>query len=163
MRAQASIMEYILMTFFLLVVILSMVMFMGWWNVTQISIDRNRLAGSNTLLLLQDLSGSGYLAVRDSVLDDSRLTAIKLMQSQGSDFCREFRPVFGNDWFLEVEVLDGKPMKECDFSSYPDCNYWAFCKPSAESEKTVYNMPVNVHRKMSGKDDLAILYAGVYG
>ena len=163
MKAQASIMEYILMTFFLMVVILSMVMFMGWWNITQISIDHNKLAGSNALLLLQDFSGSGYLSVRDSVLDDSKLTAIKLMQSQGSDFCRDFRPVFGNDWFLEVEVLDGNPRKECSFSSYPDCNHWTFCKKEQAAERTVYNMPVNVHRKVSGRDDLAILYAGVYG
>jgi hypothetical protein len=162
MRAQASIMEYILMTFFLLVVIISMILFMGWWNVTQISIDQSKLAGSSALLLLQVLSNSEYIAEENSVLDDSRLTAIKAMQSEGVDFCSEFEPVFGRDSFFEVHVLDGNPEVECSFSSHPECNTWTFCKPDQSRSKTTYNIPVNVHRKISGRNDIAILYAGVY-
>jgi len=161
MRAQASIMEYILMTFFLLVAIVSMVLFMGWWNVTQIAIDHNKLTGRNALMLLQDLSDSEYIALENSVLDDSRLTAIKMMESGGMDFCKDFDPVLGNSWFFEVRILDNKPSVECSFSRHPDCNTWTFCKPD-QASKTIYNIPVNVFRKISGKNDIAILYAGVY-
>jgi hypothetical protein len=162
MKVQASIMEYILMTFFLLVVIVAMVLFMGWWNVTQLNIDQNKLTDSRALLLIQDLSSSEYIAAENSVLDDSKLTALKMMQAKGTDLCREFEPLFGREWFFEVRILDGNPSEECTFPKHPNCNTWTFCRSDQDRPVTIYNIPVNVHRKISGTNEIALLYSGVY-
>jgi len=102
----------------------------------------------------------------NGVFDDAKLTALNYSVA---NVCNDLEDIFGNDWFFEVQVLDGTDIiTPCTQTSYPNCNYWSFCAVSGNN--IAFDLPVNVYRNtrtsletdILGGTDLALLKVGVY-
>lgn len=159
MRGQAGIMEYIFMALFIVFVIVVIVLFLGWWNVNQLGLDHQRVMDNRAFSFLKQLLGSEYIAVENSVLDDSKLTALSSLP----DACNSLEEIFGPNVFFEVRIADSLPDKTCTYQNYPDCNEWSFCMPDGRKKsKYMYEVPVNVFRKTRERYDMAFLKAGVW-
>jgi len=158
-------MEYIMLTFFIMVIVVVLIFFLGGWQVTQIELQKSRARSDKALALLKEVSSSSLFVKSDGVFDDTKLTAW-LGRS-----CSELEEIFGKDIFFEIDVIG------CNESCAPEeyntsCCNWSYC--IREGRTTAYDLPVNVYRKLGhlgelenrkglfGTVDLASLKAGVY-
>jgi len=164
MSGQASILEYALMTFFVLVVIIGLIIFLSYWQITQLGIEETKTRTDRVLFLTKHFLNSQQFVKRDSMFDDGKLTALVSLPNA----CEELQKVFGLDWFAEIRVLDGSATKECTWTNYPDCNSWSFC---VESKRNIsYVVPTNIYRRIGyilttgilGRTDTGTLEVGVY-
>jgi hypothetical protein len=156
-KAQVSIMEYILLTFFILVVILGLLFFLSWWQFTQLGMQEHRLRMDRVIFLAKYVSSSPYFVKESAVFDDAKLTAI---QSLGSGVCRDFEGILGDGWFIRVRVFEGDEEIPCTWTSYPSCNLWEFC--TREQKNTSRTLPVNIYRKVTEENGVGMMEVGVY-
>jgi hypothetical protein len=156
-KAQASIMEYILLTVFIIMIIFALLIFLSWWQTSQLGMQEHRIKTEKTLFLARYLSTSPYFVKEGSVFDDAKLTAIK---SLGPDICKEFEGIFGYDWFIRIRSFSGEIERECTWTNYPDCNVWEFC--TRDQKNTSMVIPVNIYRKVSERNDIGTMEVGVY-
>lgn len=167
MKGQSSIMEYLLMSFFTLMVIIVLIFFLMWFQFNQYSMEQQKINLEKSDVLINRLVSSPLFVKENSVFDDARLMAIG---SLGTGLCHDLERLFGSNWFLEIDILNPRPGcgGECTASSYPCCGYWEICPPpytDAELEGMEMNrrvLPVNVYRKAEDRTDLAVLRVGVY-
>ncbi len=161
---QISILEYALLTFFVMVVIIGLIIFLSYWQVTQLGVEETRTRMDRALFLTKHFLNSQQFVKRDSMFDDGKLTALFSLPNA----CEELQEVFGLDWFAEIRVLDGNAPKECTWTNYPDCNYWSFCVEDKSNRS--YDVPTNIYRRIGytlttgvlGRTDIGILRVGVY-
>jgi hypothetical protein len=157
---QVSIMEYILLTFFILVIILALLLFLSWWQLSQIGMQEHNIQMDKVFFTARYVSSSPYFVKENSVFDDAKLTAI---QSLGSSVCKDFERVLGYNWFIKVKIFEGDTDIPCTWNNYPDCNIWEICTRVTDNEKTTSRiLPVNVYRKISEENGVGIMEAGVY-
>ncbi len=160
MKAQSSIMEYLLLSVFILLMIMSLIFFLAWWQSSQFGLEQKKLKDQRVDVLMNRFINSPLFVTENSVFDDSKLQAI---QSLRQDACQDLESMFGGDWFITIEVLNqhpGENIGECTASNYPDCGYWEMCGQGERNVSRV--LPVNVYRKAEDRNDLALLTVGVY-
>jgi hypothetical protein len=137
-KGQMGIMEYIMLTFMIMVVIVMLIFFLSGWQVSQAQIESSKARTAQVLSLTKSVLNSPLFARDDSMLDDVKLTALL-------GKCQELKEVFPGDWFIEVEGY-GTVQTLCQSGSYdPGCNYWQFCK--REGRFDAYTLPVNIYRR----------------
>lgn len=160
-RAKGSVelMEYMFLTLFVIFIVIAFVIFLSWWNVSQMDVEKSGMELDKTLVLTKSLISSPFLAREDSMLDDGKLT---VLQAMGQDTCTSIGSIYGADWFAVIRLLDGRNDTPCNQTSYPDCNYWSLCKkdlsaPGAKNYRS-YVVPVNIYRNMG-----MVLTTGVLG
>ncbi len=159
-KGQASIMEYIMLTFFILVVILGLLFFLSWWQFSQLGMEEHKVNTEKVFFTARYVSNSPYFVKENSVFDDAKLTAA---MSMGKSLCTRMESVFGYNWFIRINVFEGDTDVLCTWSSYPDCNYWEFCTdPKDDRKKTSRILPVNVYRKISEQNGIGTIEVGIY-
>lgn len=152
-------MEYLFLSLFVLLVIISLIFFLSWWQLSQFGLEEQRLKNDRLLALLRGFTHSPLLVKGDSLFDDSRLLAVQLL---GDDACGELEALFGRDWFMEIEVINRPGCAgQCRQSNYGCCNYWSLCT-QGDRPNVSRSIPVNVYRKAEDRTDLAVLKVGVY-
>jgi hypothetical protein len=158
-KAQASIMEYLLLSFFILLVIIALIFFLSWWQASQFNIEQHKQKSQRVMALTERFINSPLFVRENSVFDDTKLLAV---QSFRAEACQELESLFGGEWFLEVEVLNPRPgcAGPCDASSYPCCGSWTICPQRGINITMV--LPVNVYRRVEDRTDLGLLKVGVY-
>ncbi len=156
-RGQVSIMEYILLTFFILVVILALLFFLSWWQFSQLGMQEHKLKMERILFLAKYVSNSPYFIKENSIFDDSKLTAAK---SLGPGICDDFESVFGYDWFIKIRAFNGDTETTCTWTNYPDCNSWKFCTKDQKNISRI--LPVNIYRKIPEENGIGIMEVGIY-
>jgi hypothetical protein len=149
MKSQGQMLEYVLMMVFIVAVVLGLIFFLTWWQISQLSVEQSRNQQDRALSLLKQLSNSPYLAKEDSVLDDAKLT---VMSGMIPDACSRLQKIYGTDWNAEVRLFDDKPLKPCTQSTYPDgnedCNYYTFCPVLPTKTRITRVIPVNIYRNI---------------
>ncbi len=162
LAGQMGIMEYMLMTVFIMVIIVMLVFFFSGWQISQTQMQGSRVKSENLLSNLKNVMYSPLFIRDDSMFDDAKLTAL-----QGK--CEKVKEVLGADVFIEVKTLEKVAEIPCDPHRYDiNCNYWSICRRDAPHSALV--MPVNVYRNMGnvlasgilGRVDLATVKVGVY-
>jgi hypothetical protein len=152
-------MEYLLLSLFILLIIIVMVFFLSWWQFSQFGMEQQRMKNQRTEVLASRFINSPLFVTDNSVFDDSRLMGI---QSLGLEYCSELEPFFGGEWFLRIDVLSPRPgcQGPCDASSYPCCGSWEICGQGKRNITRV--LPVNIFRHIEDRMDLGLLTVGVY-
>lgn len=164
MKGQMGIMEYMMMTLFIMVIIVVLVFFFSGWQISQVQMQESRAKSDLVLSSMKNVLYSPLLTRENSMFDDAKLSALQAK-------CEKVREVFGADLFIEVDAksLGTESQIPCDQYRYDiNCNYWSICKRDAPHSALV--MPVNVYRNMGnvlnsgilGRTDLGILKVGVY-
>jgi len=144
MKGQSQMLEYVLLMVFVVAVILMLMLFLTWWQLSQLKVEESKGQQGKALSMLNLMLDSPYLAKENSMLDDGKLTVL----SSIIDGCDELKKVYGEGWHAEVMLLDGKPRSKCTQASYPECNYWSIC-PEQQSEGRISRViPVNVYRNI---------------
>ncbi|MBI4176230.1 MAG: hypothetical protein HY518_03430 [Candidatus Aenigmarchaeota archaeon] len=166
MRAQSNMMEYVLMTFFIVIVLIAIIFFLTFFQVFQAGGEQQKALFNRQLFIAKYFLASPLFAEENSVLDDARLTAL----SEG-DGCEELKGILGIDWSAEITVLDDSRRITCTGFNYPDCNYWSYClqnsigdniagRHSARNQSIV--LPVSVFRPAGERTDIGVLKVSVY-
>ncbi|MBI4182225.1 MAG: hypothetical protein HY520_04635 [Candidatus Aenigmarchaeota archaeon] len=153
-----------MMIFLIMVVVVGLIVLLTGYQITRAAADRSDRTQDRALFLLKQVTTHPLFVSEEGVLDDAKLTALATLP----DGCARLEDLFGPDWFLEVETLDG-PGAACAQTNYPACGRWELCKQDARA--VAYDLPVNVYRNAGtilardvlARRDLAILTVGVYG
>lgn len=165
-KAQMGLMEYIILTFFIVLIIIVMVFFLIGYQITQSSLQKGETSVDRALSLTKQVYYSPLFVKSGGVFDDSKLTSLKTM----GNVCPKLEEMFGDDWFFELTVLnEDNEVIPCEQSTYPFCNYWSFCQQQ-DRNFIVYDLPVNVHRSIGmilsdsilQRTDIGLLRVGVY-
>jgi hypothetical protein len=145
-------MEYVLLTFFAVLVLFTMAFFLTGWQITGAQSQRQELTLQKSLFILKSFSSSPYINRQGfdegSMFEDSKLTVLT---------CDDMKTFLGSGWWAEINITGSK--QECNSGTYPECGSWKFCEASGEN--IVYEVPVNVYRKTKGVVEIATLRVGV--
>jgi len=162
-KGQSSIMEYLLLSLFILMVIIALIFFLTFWQTSTWSMEKQNLKTQRLDTLLNRFINSPLFVRENSVFDDSKLMAIRSLETRGA--CEDLEGLFGSDWFIEIEVLTPRTgcTGPCESAvmHYPCCGSWEICGQGSRPN-TTRALPVNVYRKAEGRNDLAVLTVGVY-
>ncbi len=154
-KAQHSIMEYILLTFFIMVVIIAIIFFLTGWQISQTQLEQEKTKMDRAFWLAKSFLSSQYFVKDNSMFDDMKLRATVGVG------CEELEKVFGYEWFAEIRLLDGSGITDrCTTSTDPYCTQWEFCKKN--KNYTAYTVPVNIYKVTEEKVYLGTLKVGVY-
>lgn len=154
MKGQAQLMEYVLLSFFIVLIIVMITVFLTSWQITSTSSEQRRLFYDRAEFLLRAFTNSPYINKdtykEGSMLEDSKLTAIT---------CEDLESLYGTGWFAEIESL-GSDI-ECSPETYDNyCGKWEYCKK--EGNAAIFEIPVNIYRKTTGEIDIGFLRVGLY-
>ena len=158
MKGQVQLMEYVLLTFFIILVIVMITLFLTGWQITTTGSEQRRVTYNKAEFLLRAVTNSPYINrgtyKEGSMLEDTRLSALT---------CSDLEILYGTDWFAEVESLEFKD--PCSDENFPRCGYWSYCKKAEGTygEVTIFEIPVNIYRKTTGEIDIGFLRVGLYG
>lgn len=160
-------MEYIFLTFLIMVVIVVLIFFFTGWQVSQLEMERSRTRIDAALTAAKKTLSSPFLTKEDSMFDDVKLTALL------GTACPELEGIFGRNWFAEVCTgecfnCSGNCVPCIPGTYNPNCNYWSYCKK--EGRFSAFVFPVNIYRKLAlvsstgilGRTDLGTLKVGIY-
>ncbi len=153
MRGQAQLMEYVLLGFFLILIIVLITFFRPRWQISTTRSEQRRLIHAKAEFLLRAFTNSPYINKNTykegSMLEDSKLTSIT---------CEDLEKLYGTGWFAEVESLEFD--NECNDMDYPLCGKWSYCKKDGNAE--IFEIPVNIYRKTTSEIDIGFLRVGLY-
>ena len=153
MKGQVHIMEYVLLSFFIILVIVMIALFLTGWQITTTESEQRDVFVNRAEFLLRAFTNSPYLNKNTykegSMLEDSKLSAIT---------CEDLQELYGRGWYAEVESLTFKD--ECTEDSYPLCGKWTYCKTGGKA--IIFELPVNIYRKTTGEIDIGHLKVGLY-
>lgn len=157
MKGQVHLMEYVLLSFFVVLIIVVITFFLTGWQISTTRSEQSNLEYSRAEFLLRSFANSPYINKNTykegSMLEDSKLTSIT---------CEELQSLYGTGWYAEVESLEFKEFNEpCDAGIYPVCGSWSYCKEGGKTAIT-FEIPVNIYRKTTGKIDAGLLKVGLY-
>lgn len=157
---QSSMMEYLLLSFFVLATIIVMIFFLTGWQFSQFNLENQKIQNTRVINLQDSFINSQIFVNENSVFDDAKLTSI---QSFHYEACEDLAAIFGSDWYIEIQVLN--PFDDCSglcsASTYPCCGRWEICTDDSRTSVN-RNLPVNVYRKSTEKTELAVLKVGVF-
>lgn len=152
-KGQVQIMEYILLSFFVILVIVIATLLLTGWQITTARSEQQRVFYDRAEFILRAFTNSPYINKagfkEGSMMEDSKLTAIT---------CGDLQKLYGDGWYASIETLEFKD--ECDYDNYPLCGKWVYCMK--DQDATSFELPVNVYRKSTGEVDAAILIVGLY-
>lgn len=175
-KGQAGIMEYILLTFFIMVIVVILIIFVSGWQISQLEMGQAQDKTRKILTLTQNVLNSQMFVKGSGMFDDSKLHALSDLENPNNpdlDICTDLEQAFGMNWYLEVHTLG------CDRdcigpTGYGVCCSWTICKPpdleTGEYQVDILSLPVNVYRK-TGFDlgdstlprvDVGLAKVGVY-
>ncbi len=157
LKAQSEIMEYIFMVVFLMALIIGLMLFLSWWNVSQSRVEALQSKEERIASITRYLMSEPMFANEDSMFDDAKLTAIN---DTDTVKCQEFEGILGSGWYVKIRSLDMEGEHPCKWSNYPDCNLWVICKE--KQNHIAQRFPVNIYRKISDNVSIGILEVGVY-
>jgi hypothetical protein len=154
MKGQAQLMEYVLLSFFVLLVIVLITLFLTGWQITTTGSEQRKVFFDRAEFLLRAFTNSPYINKNTykegSMLEDSKLESIT---------CEDLEKLYGKGWFAEVEALQFN--EECgEDNPYPYCGKWSYCKKGGEA--ITFELPVNIYRKTRGEVDIGFLRVGLY-
>ncbi|MEE9323141.1 MAG: hypothetical protein V3U72_01220 [Candidatus Aenigmarchaeota archaeon] len=153
MRGQAQLMEYVLLGFFVILIIVLITLFLTGWQISTTGSEQRKLVYAKAEFLLRAFTNSPYINKNTykegSMLEDSKLTSIT---------CEDLEKLYGTGWFAEVESLEFSD--ECSGENYPLCGKWSYCKK--EGDATIFEIPVNIYRKTTGEIDIGFIRVGLY-
>jgi hypothetical protein len=153
-KGQAHIMEYVLLSFFILMIIVLIVFFLTGWQIGTTRSRQSLLKEQRASFMMKAFSNSPLLnkeGFREGgMLEDSRLTALD---------CEDMEELMGRGWFAEVKIIDS--LTECTYENYPRCGVWTFCKTDNQGF-IAYDIPVNVYRTLTKDVEIGILTVGFY-
>ncbi len=156
---QAHMMEYILLTVFIIILMIAFMIMMTVFQIGGVRSEGAENVYRQSIIITRFVVNTPYLNnprfSDGSVLDDSKITTVN---------CTELKKVIGTGWFAFVHI-PGEPEEIlCDETTYPDCNKWIICdKTEIRRETCVHEVPVNIYRKMDDTIDIGILTVGLYG
>jgi len=163
LRGQANIMEYILMTFFIVVVIIGLMLFMSSWQSTQHQLEIAKENNARALELTNFISTSPYFIKGSQVLAGPMLDDAKIMALSATDnICDKLENMFGSNWFAEISIIEYQSDEkiDCTTDNYPNCNTWTLC--DEDHDKLFYVLPVNIYRRALDRTDIGTLKVGIY-
>jgi len=174
LKAQANMMEYVLMTFFMFAIIVALIFFLSGWQTMQTQVAHVGEYLERGVDIADSILNSPYFIKGNEMIINPMLDDSKLMTLNTTDgICDMLENIFGANWFVEIRVFDyssdgSDGAVECTLNSYPDCNLWTICKQDRDS--VLFVLPVNVYRKawldadtgVRGRTDIGILTVGVY-
>ena len=154
MKGQVHIMEYVLLSFFIILVIVLIALFLTGWQITTTESEQRKVFLNKAEFLLRAFTNSPYMNKNTykegSMLEDSKLSAIT---------CEDLQKLYGEGWYAEVESLAFKD--ECGGETpYPLCGKWTYCKTGGDA--IIFELPVNIYRKTTGEIDIGFLRVGLY-
>lgn len=153
MKGQVHLMEYVLLSFFVLLIIVMITFFLTGWQMSTIGSEQNRITYAKAEFLLRAFTNSPYINKNSykegSMLEDSKL---------GSITCDALEKLYGTGWYAEIETLESSG--NCTDENFMLCGKWAYCKK--EGEAITFEIPVNIYRKTTGKIDIGFLRVGLY-
>jgi hypothetical protein len=152
-KGSVELMEYMFLTLFVIVIVIAFVLFLSWWQMSQVGAERSRMQMDKALVISKGFASSPLFAREESMLDDGKLTAAMEI----ADICQRLDEIYGIDWYAVVRMLDGQPDTLCSSSNYPDCNMWEFCRTTA-TDRISYAVPVNIYRNIG-----AVFSTGLFG
>lgn len=157
---QSQMMEYMLLTVFIIILMVSFMIMMSVFQVGSVRSENAETIYKQSLVVTRFMTNNNYLNnprfPDGSMMDDSKITMVN---------CTELKKVLGTNWFAFVRIPGEMPEDiECTIDTYPDCNLWVICdKKKFKGETCVHEVPVNVYRKMDDKIEIGILSVGLYG
>ena len=154
-KSQISIMEYVLLTFFIIVIILAFIFFLTWWQFSQMESEKMSKINNKAFALMKIFLDMPMLTKENSMFDDSKLTS-----ATSALKCDDFKKILGSGWFAKIRLFEGDEEIKCTWSNYPNCNYWEFCV--REGRGVSYAVPVNIYRRMTETVLIGNLTVGVY-
>lgn len=157
MRGQAQLMEYVLLSFFVVLIIVVVTFFLTGWQITTTNSEQRTMEYAKAEFLLRSFANSPYINrntyKEGSMLEDSKLTAIT---------CNDLQLLYGTGWYAEIEALDYQGSDvQCDAGVYPYCGSWIYCKEEGKTA-VIFEIPVNIYRKLTGEVDVGFLRVGMY-
>ncbi len=139
-KGQIQLMEQIITLFFIIIIIVFIIFFLTVWQVSRANVEKNRVEQRRAMNILKRMIVSEYLVKENSMFDDSKLTSML-------DRCEDLEKLFGENWFAEIKIINGKNDIPCSPGVYDtNCNLWTYCKKKGNF--TSYILPVNVYRKV---------------
>lgn len=154
MKGQYNLMEYVLLTLFVLLIIVMITFFLTWWQISTTGSEQRRITHDRAEFLLRAFTNSPYINKNTypegSMLEDSKLSSIT---------CQDLQNLYGEKWFAEIESYNFNV--ECNEDNpYPYCGKWSYCKKEADA--MIFELPVNIYKKTTGEIDIGYLRVGLY-
>lgn len=153
-KGQAHILEYVILGFFIVMIIVMIVFFIVGWQIGKTSSRQTALKEQKASFLLKAFSNSPLLNKEGfkegGMLEDSKLTVLD---------CGDLEELLGKGVFAEVRVIDST--EECTSENYPRCGSWSFCKTD-NPQFLAYDVPVNIYRTLTRDVEIGILTVGFY-
>lgn len=146
LKAQAHMMEYILLTLFIMIIIVALIFFLMSWQFTQLRASESKSEGEKALYLMKFFIKSPFFTKDESIFDDAKLDAFEQIQYDGG--CEDLDVIFGRDWFATIYTLGG-------YES------WTFCE-ELNRRSFSYVLPVNVYKNSEKINKLGVLEVGIY-
>jgi len=139
-KGQAAIMEKIFTVFFMVIVLIALIIFLGVWNVLQINVEGQEVVNERAMSLMKLISTHPLLVKEASMFDDSKLEVAEGMPCEG------FEKLFGKRWYAEISDIDGTK--------------WSMC--ILNEKNASYDIPVNIYHKDTEKVTIGKLKVGIY-
>lgn len=137
--------EYLILMIFVVAIIIVIIFMLSFYQISQINAEKNRNQQEKALTLLKQFSSSPYMVSENSVFEDGLLTALGMGVPSS---CESLQREYGSDWYAEITLMDGEPVRECFQANYPDCNHWKICQKQESLGKIIRVIPVNVKRRI---------------
>ncbi|MEM5798260.1 MAG: hypothetical protein QXP39_02570 [Candidatus Aenigmatarchaeota archaeon] len=135
MLGQAELMEYIFMTFLIMVVLVVVILFLAGWQASQMRLEKAKTESQHILNTLKLVSTSPIFVKEPSIYDTGKLLAL-----QGQ--CAELEKIFGKGWSLVISVI-GKDPVNCTEQNWPSCSQWIICQ--RQGNYTGYVFPAGIY------------------
>lgn len=162
-KGQWGIMEYIFATIMFIILITFLIFFLTWWQITQMEKEAKSSTEERSLYMIRRFTNSQFFVKETNVFDQD-----KLFSFLGR--CESLKELFGEDYFVEIRILDGREAEVPCKEDRTDCNYFSFCKEAGEREYSALAVPVNVYSRVGyvfesgivSRTYPAVLKVGVY-
>ncbi len=155
LKGQFGIMEYILLSVFLIVILIFGIFMLSGFEQLKTRGSDSKDAASGNLLSMNIITHSDLFTKKDGQLDDSKL------QGFVENSCEDFEKTVGQQACVEIEALlpSAREDNECNAGNYPECNKWVICDEVCTSKGgfRIFTLPVNIYRKIQDRVDLGIL------
>jgi hypothetical protein len=157
MKAQFGIIEYIVISIFLVIIIAGVVIFLSYWQAAQIGLEKRTVLTEKVLSLTKEIFDHPALIKENVMFDDSKLDRSKLEK-----ICKNLEEKFDVEWFAEIKAFE--IVKTGEKFSFIDSMKMDLCEKKDEEDKkfVAYDFPVNVYRKKEKVTQMGILKVGVY-
>lgn len=151
LKAQASMIEYIVMTLFMMIIIMMVVfMFLGI-QFMGIGSEASQEKDYRSMALLKALSKTHIFTKDNTMTENPVFYDKKLTAATQPGLCKELEKLFGSGWSMEINVIDGTA----------DPDKWEICGGKT-GKSTIREVPINVYRELTDSTEAALMRVSVY-